>query len=244
MVAELEAAERAAFEDLMRASPELCRVAEIGGATCLALPSLDSRMFNRVLGLQSTEPLDDIAAFYGEIPWWVSDAHGLGAELEERGFVRDYGWMKFSRGVGPREARSDLHVVRVGPEAADDFAGVVVGAYGLPDWTGPLCANVVGRPGWSCYVAYEDDAPAGAGALFVHESIGWLGVAATLPEFRGRGAQSAILAARIEDARLRGCSRVVTETGELEQGRPSASYRNILRAGFREAGVRPNYRSP
>ena len=37
---------------------------------------------------------------------------------------------------------------------------------------------------------------------------------------------------------------VVTETGELEESRPSSSYRNILRAGFREAGVRANFRAP
>ncbi len=129
-------------------------------------------------------------------------------------------------------------------EDAGDFAQVVVGGYGLPEWAGALAANVVGRPGWSCYVAYEGREPAGAGALFVHEGVGWLGFGATLPEFRGRGAQSAILAARIEDARIQGCSTVVTETGELEEGRPAGSYRNILRAGFREAGVRPNYRAP
>ena len=102
----------------------------------------------------------------------------------------------------------------------------------MPEWTKPLAANVVGRPGWSCYVAYDGERPAGAGALFVHEGVGWLGFGATLPELRGRGAQSAILAARIEDARKQGCTTVVTETGELEEGRPSNSYRNILRAGF------------
>jgi GNAT superfamily N-acetyltransferase len=80
--------------------------------------------------------------------------------------------------------------------------------------------------------------------LFVHEGVGWLGFGATLAKYRGRGAQSAILAARIEDARKQGCPTVVTETGELEEGRPSSSYRNILRAGFREAFVRPNYRAP
>ena len=111
------------------------------------------------------------------------------------------------------------------------------------------------------YVAYDGEAPAGAGALFVHERpslgrvaglgpatlparAGWLGFGATLPAFRGRGGQSAILAARIEDARQQGCATVETETGELQDGRPSSSYRNILRAGFREAGVRPNYRAP
>jgi GNAT superfamily N-acetyltransferase len=243
--AELESAEFAAFLDLLGASPELTEVAEIGGAICALVRGLEeARMFNRVLNLTSTEPLDGIGAFYGEVPWWVSDSHGLGRQLEDRGFVRDYGWMKFSRGIRPRQAQSDLHVVRIESDRARDFGNVVTGGYGMPEWTGPLAANIVGRPCWSCYVAYEGESPAGAGALFVHEGIGWLGFGATLPEFRGRGAQSVILAARIEDARQQGCSRVVTETGELAEGRPSSSYRNILRAGFREAGVRPNYRAP
>ena len=86
--------------------------------------------------------------------------------------------------------------------------------------------------------------PAGAGALYVDGGVGWLGFGATLPPYRGRGAQSAILAARIEDARRQGCATVVTETGELADDRPSSSYRNIVRAGFRETGVRPNYRAP
>jgi hypothetical protein len=32
----------------------------------------------------------------------------------------------------------------------------------------------------------------------------------------------------------------VTETGELLGGKPSSSYRNIVRAGFDEVSVRPN----
>jgi GNAT superfamily N-acetyltransferase len=240
---EVEAPELAAYVDAFRASPDLCEVAEIGGATCLAVRRVPERTFCRVVGLRSTEPLDEIAAFFGETPWWVSDSYGLGSELETRGFTRDYGWMKFTRGVGPREAQSDLDVVRAGPESADDFATVVAGGFGMPDWAKPMAANVVGRPNWSCYVAYAGEAPAGAGALYVHEGVGWLGFGATLPQFRGRGAQSALLAARIEDARRQGCSAVTTETGELVEGRPSNSYRNIVRAGFREAGVRTNYRA-
>jgi GNAT superfamily N-acetyltransferase len=244
VAADLESAELAAFLDVLRASPELCDVIEIGGATCALLRRLESRMFNRVLQLTSTDALDEIAAFYGSAPWWVNDSYGIGPALEERGFVRDYGWMKFSRGVGPREARSELTVVQVEPEQAEDFARVVVGGYELPEWTMPLAANVVGRPGWSCYVAYEGEEPAGAGALFVQGDAGWLGLGSTLPAFRGRGAQSVILATRIEEARQQGCTLVVTETGELQADRPSSSYRNIVRAGFREEGVRPNYKAP
>jgi GNAT superfamily N-acetyltransferase len=241
VVLDLHTAEYAAYADAFRAAPEIAEVAEIGGATCTVVRGLGSRMFNRTLGLTSTEPLDEIAAFFGEEPWWVSDTHELGPELEQRGFVKDYGWMKFSRGVSPREARSDLDVRRA--DRPEDFARVVLEGYGMPEWTAPLAANVVGRPGWSCYVAYEDNEPAGAGAIFVHDQVGWLGYAATRADFRGRGAQSAILAARIEEARRRGCTTVTTETGELAEDRPSASYRNILRAGFREAGVRANYRA-
>src|SRR5262245_66430297 len=131
--------------------------------TCRRLPT---RMFSRAVGLRSLDRLDEITTFFGDTPWWVSDAHGLGAELEGRGFTRDYGWMKFSRGVGPREAQSELDVVAVGPDQADDFASVVAAGYELPEWSRPLAANVVGRPGWSCYVAYDGERPAGAGALF------------------------------------------------------------------------------
>jgi GNAT superfamily N-acetyltransferase len=244
VIVELESVEHAAYTDAYRASPELCELAEIGGAVCLKLPRLEGRIFNRVLGLDSVDHLEEIADFYGDTQWWVSDSRGLGAELEARGFAPDYGWMKFSRGVSPRRATSELSVVPVEPSGAGDFAAVVVGGYGLPGWTDPFAANVVGRPGWSCYVAYDGGQPAGAGALYVDGGVGWLGLGATLPEYRGRGAQSAILAARIEDARRQGCATVVTETGELADDRPSSSYRNILRAGFREAGVRPNYRAP
>ena len=244
MIADLESVEHAAYTDAYRASPDLCELAEIGAAVCLKLPLLEGRIFNRVLGLDSVDHLDEIAAFYGDTPWWVSDSRELGPELEARGFAPDYGWMKFSRGVSPRRATSELSVVPVGRAHADDFATVVVGGYGLPEETEPFAANVVDRPGWSCYVAYDGDRPAGAGALYVDGPVGWLGFGATLSEYRGRGAQSAILAARIEDARRQGCGTVVTETGELADDRPSSSYRNIVRAGFREAGVRRNYRAP
>jgi len=244
VIPELDRAEHAAMSDAFRASPEICELAEIGGATCLAMRRLPIRIFNRAFGVDSVDALESIAEFYGDSAWWVYDVNGLGSALAERGFTDDYGFMKFRRGIGPREARSDLHIERVGQNQAEDFAGVVVGGFEMPEWSAPLAANVVGRPGWSCYVAYDRDGPAGAGALYVHERTGWLGFGATLPQFRGRGAQSAILAARIEDARRQGCTSVSTETGALAEGRPSSSYRNIVRAGFKEAGVRQNYRAP
>jgi GNAT superfamily N-acetyltransferase len=92
-------------------------------------------------------------------------------------------------------------------------------------------------------LALEDGAPAATGALFADQGAGWLGFGATLPDFRRRGAQRALLAARIELAIAAGCDLVVTETGEPQPGRPDASYRNIVWSGFEPAYVRANLRA-
>ena len=77
--------------------------------------------------------------------------------------------------------------------------------------------------------------------MFVSEGVGYLGFAATLPEHRAKGGQSALLARRIRHAREAGCDVLVTETGERRDDLPSNSYRNILRAGFTEVAVRSNW---
>ena len=64
-----------------------------------------------------------------------------------------------------------------------------------------------------------------------------------MPEHRRKGAQSAILAARIIAAAEAGCDVVATETGEPRDGEPGGSWRNIARAGFEPQYVRPNYLS-
>ena len=93
----------------------------------------------------------------------------------------------------------------------------------------------------SRYGTVDDVADA---TLFLAGDVGWLGFGSTLPEFRGRGGHTAMLAARIDAARAAGCTLVTTETGVQVEGLPSGSYRNILRAGFAEAGARDNWDPP
>ena len=114
----------------------------------------------------------------------------------------------------------------------------------MPPYMRAALAALPGRPGWVIFVAYGGDTPCGAGALFIDGDTSWTGFAATIPAARGRGAQSAILAARIRAAAEAGCATITTETGVREEGRPSRSYRNLLRAGFEEVYERPNWRSP
>ncbi len=202
---------------------------------------------NHALGLASGDDVDPVLSFYGGSPHIASALPGvdLDAALRSRGYTPGYAWMKFSRSTDdPPEAATDLRVEEVDEERAGDFARAFRGGYGLPELLQPWLEALPGREGWHCFAAYDRGEPAAAGALHVHEGVGWLGMGATVPAHRGRGAQSGILAARIRRAAELGCETVVTETGERVDGRPSGSYRNILRAGFREEYLRPNYASP
>jgi len=164
--------------------------------------------------------------------------------LAARGLEPGWGWMTFRRGVDPVEARpTSLRLVRVGDAEARDFGRIVATGYGLPDAVVPWAARAAER-GWDCWLALDGDEPAAAAGVYIDEGVGYLGFAATLAEHRGKGAQNALLAKRIEHARAAGCDVLVTETGERRDDLPSNSYRNILRAGFAEVAVHANWLRP
>lgn len=255
MIPPLEAIELAGHRSLHAAAGGESVATEIGGALCeIVLPLRHVPMVNRVtaLGLARPATREDVARIVG---FFRAENVGFGVGLhpearppelpswlEEHGVPRGYSWMKFSRGVAdPPPVETDLRLVEVGREAAGAFGGVVCEGYGMPDAARVWISGIVGASGWHCYVAYDGDEPAAAGALFVEGELGWLGFAATRPAFRGRGGQSAILGERIRRAAALGVRTLATETGERVPGRADASYRNILRAGFEESYLRPNY---
>ena len=258
MIPPAELGELEAFRSLLAGQEQ----AEIGGALCTCFEAMPgSALFNRALGLGLGEPatkaaLDEIDAFftgrgvdYGvplapdaeprELPQW----------LKARGFHRGYAWMKFARRADRTNdldhlVGTTLRVEEVSAAGAGVFADVFVRAYGTPEVTRSLLQRIPGSEGWRCFVAFDGDEPAATGALFVTtRKVGWLGAAGTLPEFRRRGAQGALLAARIEAGREAGCETLVTETGEPVAERPGSSYRNLVRAGFEPQYVRQNYLS-
>jgi GNAT superfamily N-acetyltransferase len=259
-VTELEQIERAAFRSLWQLVPddvaqtEGISSAEVGGATCVAFRTARTTMLNRAIGVgleraTTEEDLDAITSFFAGRSERFAIAvapfarpETLADVLRERGFTAGYGWMKFRRGGHQvPNVPTDLAVLEIEAGRGEDFGGVVAEGFGLPPTFARWWSRIAGARGWHCFVGYSGDEPAAAGALYVEGDAAWLGAAATRQEFRGRGGQGAILAARIEAARTLGAKVIVTETGVLVEDRPSASYRNILRAGFEEAYVRPNY---
>lgn len=89
------------------------------------------------------------------------------------------------------------------------------------------------REGSACFLAESNGTPAAAGALFIYEGVALFAGAATIPEHRRRGLQSALLAARLAYAHEHGCdlAMMVAEPG-------SNSQRNAQRAGFAIAYTR------
>lgn len=83
--------------------------------------------------------------------------------------------------------------------------------------------------GGRCYLASIEGTPCGAAASVSVRDLSVVGLfgAATLPDFRGRGVQSALVARRLTDAIGEGCELVFVSTLP-----GSASHRNVLRRGF------------
>jgi GNAT superfamily N-acetyltransferase len=88
-----------------------------------------------------------------------------------------------------------------------------------------------GKDGFSHFMAFDGTRPVAIGALAVFEGLGYLTLATTAEGDRQRGAQSALIAARIAKARELGCTALAVETLTMLEN----SLRNLERAGFRVA---------
>jgi GNAT superfamily N-acetyltransferase len=260
---DLDAVERRFWRGIWEAVPaeeaaargiERAEFGPVQATIVTALPG--ARMLNLLLGAPApeavadgklTEALDWIEAREVSVyvPVTASEPEAPSAEelLRSRGYEPGYAWMKFVRDAHPPRFSLPGGVEIAEAEAGDDtpFGMIAATGFGLPAWASVFFAGLPGRPGWRCYVAEVDGEPAACAAMFVHERIAEFGIAATLEPARGRGCQLALLHRRILDAAAAGCHTLFVETGERIPDRPSASYRNILRAGFEEAYARPNW---
>jgi GNAT superfamily N-acetyltransferase len=257
-----DAIEAAANRDMFAAAPAELAVhtEEIAGATLLIAPQIPVPQFNRVIGLGDVRPatestLDAVCAAYraaGVPNFWLHQTPTaqplqLADWLRSRGFALAdrRSWAKFLRGTAPPSPREQTHLkIRAATSAdVEDFARIACAAFGMPDILRPWLAALAMRAGWQCYLAFDGPRPIAVGAMYIRQRVAWLGIGATLPEFRGRGAQSALLAQRIRAAIAAGCTTIATETGDPTGDEPNPSLRNIMRVGFVKVCSRLNYSS-
>ncbi len=262
----IETVEREAWLDMFAAAPrEYADAADLryqrsGASVVLADRSVPIVEFNRgmCIGVERPESEKSVDAMLEWLrnhadPQWAmqvspaSQPAEIHAWIADRGLVKKgNGWAKFYRDspapMSPR--KSNLSVRSVKPQDAKSFGDVVQRGFGLPSSTSAWFAALVARPRWSTYLAYEGTLPVAAGAVFVDRNWAWLGIDATLPNYRGRGAQTSLIARRIQDGLANGVGGFTAETGQPEATKESlhTSFSNYLKAGFVRAYVRSNYR--
>jgi GNAT superfamily N-acetyltransferase len=86
------------------------------------------------------------------------------------------------------------------------------------------------------YLVFVDGKAAAGGTLTLRNGVAGLMGTSTLPEFRRRGIQTALIHARLGDARAAGCDLAMSMTLPL-----SGSQRNLERQGFRVVYTRTKF---
>ena len=151
---------------------------------------------------------------------WLNEA---GLVEEEAQCVLDLMLAPFDLPVGT----GALVTERLTEQQLPDFARLILGE----DAPAPQLAYV-GRPGAPNvfrYGAVIDGQLIAAAQMTVIGRLGHISGASTLPAFRGRGAQGALLHHRLADAIDAGCDQATVEVEVTN----SASLRNVERTGFR-----------
>lgn len=146
------------------------------------------------------------------------------------------------KAMPPPESGADIRIRIVGPEEADLWSQVSALGWThehpeLQPFMHEIGTLLVHRESSACFMAEIDGQEAAAGALLVHDGVALFAGASTVPEFRRRGLQGALLAARMNYARKQGCdlAMMVAEAG-------SDSQRNAQRQGFLVAYTRIKWR--
>ena len=264
----LEKAEAEEMYEFEEGVPEPARSAwglesmRLGGGVVLGMREDPSDYWSKALGFGFDEPVtlalvEQVIAFYQErdirvgtiqlAPTAIPD--DWPAICEKLGIERGENIRKLATDIDTAVSASSgakldhgLTVGPVAPDEAAEWAAVMPPAMGMPlQGMREMAAASVGRPGWHPFAVREGDAIVATATLRVHQEVGSLFAGCTLPAARGRGAQSALIAARIRAARDAGCRVLVVETFDEPEGTHNSSYHNLVRAGFTLRYSRPNW---
>lgn len=232
-----------------REEMELCigTVKRFGSITAARTDFYPGFSFSRVMGftkIPDRNLISDIMDFFEgrkgiyalQIPPHLVDEELKNFLAEKKFFVKNY-WARFYRHTEEDvKAKSELKVREINAEEGKIFAEIVCSVFDMPFELTPLISSVTGKKNWKHFMAYDKDKPVATGTVFIHGDTAWNCFAATLPEYRGKGAQGALIAKRIKAAREAGCKYITSETHIDNE-----SYRNLLRYGYKILYERPNF---
>jgi hypothetical protein len=214
-----------------------------------ALPDLIPYNKARAYSPDDQHAFVDIAAYYAEtgqrpsVEVWAEDA------------TADLHLALLAHGLAPSAPTVTLHAhlseaatepaphVDVREIGRDDprYLSVLLSGYGAPPDDADLRRMIAiehQTPGLRRYLATIDGEPAAAAALFTHNNVSLFAGAATLPRFRHRGCQTALITRRLLDAASDSDTAVATAAFA------SPSHSNLARLGFQITHTRTVWVQP
>lgn len=202
------------------------------------------RYVNRAIGVTTadmcTDDFESIEQFFTErdLPPMIELSSWAPAstveELARRGYTpawfRSVFALRPGSNMGP--LRTDVRIERVDDHNAVQWLEVFARGFEAEHGETRVANDEIGAagriaPNAHTFLAYLDDEAVGCGSMQVVEGIAWLGAAATIPAFRKRGVQAALVAYRLQLAVELGCDLAAVTA--LSNG---TSARNIVRLGF------------
>ncbi len=261
-----EAAESAFMLAFAAGAPPDARAAlgmshhRVGGGVVLSMAADPTGGYwSKALGFGLTEPVTDevvgeVVAIYraaGEAVATLQVApHALPEDWEDicgrHGLVRGSTWVKLLRpaALGAPPASTDLRVGPAGPADSDAWGRTFCVGFGMPEDPDLLAlfgSATEGSNGFHPWAAWDGDRLVAGAILHVAGPTAAFCGAATLPEARGRGAQSVFVARRLELACALGCAWLSAETWQEGEGQHNPSLQTLRRAGFVDAYDRVNW---
>jgi GNAT superfamily N-acetyltransferase len=240
------------------------RLHQIGGTLVAVASEVDAPLFNRVIGIGQMVPADPsliprliqvyqeagVPAFYVQVTP-TAEPEDIGDWLRGHGFRPASPWARLVRGLEPvddpraRVARRHVEIVETGSSRLpySVFGQVVQRSFCYPVTTVPWFELFIGRRGWRHYLAIDRKKGhvVGAAAWFRVGRLASLEIAAVVPEARGRGIHSALVARQLRDAAEEGCARATLETSVDDSDWRGQAYRNARRLGFELAYFTANW---
>ena len=253
MVSRAEAILAAKLELDFRAAERVfpgAAVRRFGPVIATRLPALaDAVPYNRArgYGAEGGPDSDDLVSFYGEtgqrpaVEVWAEHAsEDLHRALSAEGLIPSPSTVALHLDLGGRADEPVPGVATAEVERDDPrYLDTLLGGYGVgPDARDLRRMWVIEHEtaGLRRYLVTVDGEPAAAAGLFIRDGASILAGAATLPRFRGRGCQTALITRRVADATAD--SDLVVVTAALG----SSSHANLLRLGFQLTHTRTTWR--
>ena len=230
-------------------NPEGVEVKYFGSATACYIKTMPWGLFNSVKGFSSDDidQIENIIQFYNERKRAfqldinpIDSSTSMLKQLAQYGLYQE-GFHSVLYGLPNKEEPLLSQNIKIrevkNVEDFEHYAEIhCVGSGMSVDHKHHFINNNIGllnRTGWKIFLASLNDIPAAVAVMHISNNIASCTLAATAPEFRNNGLQTALLQRRLYEAHLANCELVVAQASF-----GSTSQHNMERAGMRIAWTR------